>query len=90
MQDGAEFAEIGIAASATPSPNRPRGRQQAVRVDVSPQGLEAERIERWPVTNVIQAGNSKGKLFAPKLRVVVMDGAGIKSGSVRIPLTRAR
>lgn len=72
------------------STNRLRGLHQTIRVDVKPERMETVRVEGLLVTNVIQAGNSKGKLFAPKLHVVVMDGAGIKAGSVRIPLAEPR
>jgi VWFA-related protein len=79
--------DLGIVPDTT---SRLRGLHQTLRVDIKPERMEAVRIDGLLVTNVVQAGNAKGKLFAPKLHVVVMDGAGIKSGSVRIPLPGAR
>ena len=66
--------------------NNPKGLDQTIKVNLTPERLRQVLDTGIVVINQIRVTNNKGKLLAKKLHLVVMDQATGKTGSVRIPI----
>ena len=66
--------------------HRIKGLDQVIRLSLTQSGYLQALANGVTVTNPIKVTDAKGKLLAKNLRLVVVDRANGKSGSVRIPI----
>lgn len=68
--------------------NKPKGLDQTIRINMTPETFAQASQTGMTVVNQIRVTNDKGKPLSKRLHVVVMDQATGKTGSVRIPITQ--
>jgi len=66
--------------------HRVKGLQQTIRVNMTQERYLQAVTAGIVVANPVRVTDAKGKLLAKRLRVVVIDGASGKAGSVRVPI----
>ncbi len=65
---------------------KPKGLHQDVKIKLTPERFIEARSKGIVVSNVIRVTNKKNDLLSDALKVVVMDWASGKAGSVRVPI----
>jgi len=85
-QKNGRFVGSFDLAIAPDAQDNPKGLLQTVKVNLTLERLQLALAQGINVTNTVKATNAQGRLISDKLHVVVMDGASVKAGSVRIPI----
>jgi hypothetical protein len=77
--------DIGIVPDVD---HKIKGLQQTIRVNMTQKSYLQAVTAGIVVANPIKVTDVNGRLLAKNLRLVVLDGASGKAGSVRIPLVQ--
>ncbi|MEO5923761.1 MAG: VWA domain-containing protein [Bryobacteraceae bacterium] len=85
-QKNGRFTGVFEIAIVPDVENKPKGLHQTIKVNLTQERYLTALERGILVINQIRVTNSKGKLLAKKLHLVVMDQATGKTGSVRIPI----